>query len=188
MTMTKARTEISAQIDSLIDSDEADKQSIMLAQLADTEKKIGKLELERKTLDLIYRTVQSSRQNTRSRLAPNFQRVINTLIDDIYEDGFSVSIGDDLAISSRTKGNATLNTGRLSVGAKETLSILLRMTICRLADSAEPLPLILDDEFAYMDDTNIAAFIEYLKQVKDQQIILLTHQPEKFKTLEFSQI
>jgi uncharacterized protein YhaN len=62
------------------------------------------------------------------------------------------------------------------------------MAICRLADSAEPLPLILDDEFAYMDDTNIAAFIEYLKQVKDQQIILLTHQPEKFKTLEFTQI
>lgn len=188
MKMTKARTEISAQIDSLIDSDEADKQSIMLAQLADTEKQIGKLELERKALDLIYRTVQSSRQNTRSRLAPNFQKVINALIDDIYEDGFSVSIGDDLAISSRTKGSATLNTGRLSVGAKEALSILLRMAICRLADSAEPLPLILDDEFAYMDATNIAAFVEYLKQVKDQQIILLTHQPEKFKALEFSLI
>jgi energy-coupling factor transporter ATP-binding protein EcfA2 len=188
MTTTKARTEISTQIDSLIDSDEADKYSVRLAQLADIEKRIGKLELERKTLDLIYRTVQSSRQNTRSRLAPNFQRVINSLIDDIYEDGFSVSIGDDLAISSRTKGNTTLNTGRLSVGAKETLAILLRMAICRLADSAEPLPLILDDEFAYMDDTNIAAFIEYLKQVKDQQIILLTHQPEKFKALEFIQI
>ena len=188
VTMTEARTKISAQIDSLIDSDETDKQSVTLAQLADTEKRIGKLEIERKTLDLIYRTVQSSRQSTRSRLAPNFQRVINSLIDDIYEDGFSVSIGDDLAIRSRTKGNATLNTGRLSVGAKETLSILLRMAISRLADIAEPLPLILDDEFAYMDDTNIAAFIEYLKQVKDQQIILLTHQPEKFKALEFSQI
>ena len=188
VTLTEDRTRISTQIDYLIENNAADRNSIMLDQLADIEKRIGKLELEKKTLDLIYRTVKSSRQDTRARLAPAFQRILNKLISEIYKDEFSVSISDELSITSRTKASTPMNVGRLSVGAKETLSILLRMAICRLADSVEPLPLILDDEFAYMDDTNIAAFVRYMTEVKDQQIILLTHQPEKFKSLDFIQI
>ena len=42
-----------------------------------------------------------------------------------------------------------------------------------LSGSSEPLPLIFDDSFVYLDDERLAKFLEFVSQ-KDRQIIIFT--------------
>jgi uncharacterized protein YhaN len=64
----------------------------------------------------------------------------------------------------------------LSAGTRDQLYLAMRLAFARQISPGEPLPLILDDPFSNFDDQRIAAALEILNAVgDDQQIILFTH-------------
>ena len=152
--------------------------------LQETKEALGKLELERAALDLLFKTMDRHRSETKKQLAPIFKEKFDEVCSSIFQEKFSFSVDADLRFTSRRKDELALGIEKLSIGAKETLGLLIRLTICKLASLESPLPLILDDDFAYVDRATASKITNYISSLVEQQVILFTHQPEKFPHLE----
>ena len=97
-------------------------------------------------------------------------------------------LGPDLAPAGLQRGadqNAAEPLARLSGGTQEQLALLARLGIARLlADSGDPLPLILDDALVYSDDARIDAMFRALEQASTaHQVIVLTCRARTFAPL-----
>lgn len=74
---------------------------------------------------------------------------------------------------------------KLSVGAMDQVYFALRLAIGDLLFEGEPMPIILDDSFAYYDDERLQSALKILSSMKDRQIILFTcHHREEAYLLE----
>ena len=145
---------------------------------------LNRMTLERSAVELLFKTMDRHRSETKKQLAPIFKQKFDEVCSSIFQGRYSFSVDADLRITSRKEGDLPLGIEKLSVGAKETLGLLIRLTICKLASLESPLPLILDDDFAFVDRTTASTITAYISSLVDQQVILFTHQPEKFPHLE----
>lgn len=74
---------------------------------------------------------------------------------------------------------------KLSVGAMDQVYFALRLAIGDLLFEGEPMPIILDDSFAYYDDERLQSALKILSSMKDRQIIIFTcHHREEAYLLE----
>ena len=75
--------------------------------------------------------------------------------------------------------------GRLSDGTREQIAVLVRLGLARLlADTGEPLPLILDDALVFSDDERIVAAFSALRAASaHHQVIVLTCRAKAFEAL-----
>jgi len=153
-------------------------------QLQDLNHELDSLQLERDAIDYLFKTMDRKRGETKKQLAPIFKQKFDQVCSAIFQDQFSFSVGPDLRITSRKQNDLPLGVERLSVGAKETLGLIIRLTICNLAGLESPLPLILDDDFAYVDRPTSLKITNYIGSMVNQQVVLFTHQPEKFPHLK----
>ena len=88
----------------------------------------------------------------------------------------SVNIQKGAGISA-WNGMDRISVDRLSEGTLEQIYFALRMAVADLL-YAEDYPIILDDTFAYYDDTRLESVIKWLSRQKKQVIILSCHSRE----------
>jgi len=143
---------------------------------------LSKLMLERDAISLLTKILAEKRSKIKSELSPLFQADLNSISEQIFGSEYIVSVSDSLEIETRSRGQIPIDPSRLSIGAVEALGLLIRLSVCNIASQDEPLPLILDDEFAYVDAPTITSFMTFLNSKSDQQVILFTHQPSKFSS------
>ncbi len=102
----------------------------------------------------------------------------------VFGPDFTVDVGDDLSLKSRTQDGKTIPFNDLSVGAKEQLGILMRLAAGRLVSSQGGVPLIIDDALGFADPSRLESMGAAIASAgEDCQIILLSCTPGRFKSV-----
>lgn len=100
--------------------------------------------------DLLHRTLTARRAEAMRAYQEPFHRAVVELGSLVYGRDFDVRLGDDLTIRSRRIGSVTVDYDSLSGGAREQLSVIVRIACARLVGEGG-VPVFLDDTMGYTD-------------------------------------
>jgi energy-coupling factor transporter ATP-binding protein EcfA2 len=150
-------------------------------QITDLNARIISLENEASSIKLLKDTIDSNKQKEEASYAKHFQDSINLLVKDFLGKDAEIRISEDFSILGRYfKGNM-VEISQLSMGAREQISVLMRIALSRMIQKNQSVPIFFDDEFGHSDPERIKAMsIIFDKYTQDQQFILTTCYPEKF--------
>lgn len=107
----------------------------------------------------------------------------------VFGPGFSVEIGEDLAVATRTLDGSTVPWEQLSGGAKEQLAIVTALAAGLLVGepgqaagpAAAGVPIVLDDALGFTDPQRLTTMGALLAAVGEtNQVIVLTCTPERY--------
>ena len=155
--------------------------------IRELEKSLVRLKGQREAVKLLYETLREKRESSARNLVPVFTEKLNEVAAVYYGEPVSFQVSDGFKIESRFKDGSTVRIGSLSTGAKEQLAILIRVTLSRLIQKNDSVPVFFDDEFGHSDQDKIDAIERVFEDFGDgQQFILMTCYPEKFKNVSFA--
>ncbi|MGE5174836.1 MAG: ATP-binding protein [Hyphomicrobiales bacterium] len=88
----------------------------------------------------------------------------------------TVALDADFTPTLSQDGRDGIALGSLSRGARDAFYLSLRAAVCGELAAREPLPLILDDPVAHMDEERRGILLGYLEELAEEiQVVLLTH-------------
>ena len=99
----------------------------------------------------------------------------------VFDPSFQVTIDEDLKISGRTVSGVTIPFDSLSMGTKEQLSLMYRLSCSMIVAKDGGTPVILDDTLGYTDHERLKLMGTVLSvAAKECQIIIFTCVPERY--------
>lgn len=129
----------------------------------------------------LYQKMSEARVQSQQRYREPLEREIEQLGSVLYGKRFAVTLDENLLISQRTLGTATVPFDSLSTGAQEQLTLLARLAAARLVSRGEGVPIILDDALGWTDQSRLESMGAVLNAVgRDCQIIILTCMPSRY--------
>ena len=140
----------------------------------------------RKIIEEMDKTIKSSFKESFEKIADNFQTAFTELFGGgsakLKLEDESRPLESGIEIVAQPPGKKLQNINLLSGGEKTMTAIALMFAVLK----AKPTPFcILDEVEAALDDSNIKRFAEYLKNFKEIQFTLVTHQKA---TMEYADI
>jgi hypothetical protein len=152
-----------------------------IEKISDHEKRVAVLNRKAQAARMLYSVLEEHRSSAEKDYSIHFAKFINDLAKSFYGTDVHFEVSDSFEIISRRMGSTEVDVADLSTGAKEQLSILIRLALTQIVQVGEPFPVILDDEFAHSDPDRIAMMNNIFSDFgDDQQFIMLTCTPEKF--------
>ncbi len=158
-----------------------------LARQARAQRAYDQMHRDAAAAKLLYDTLNRHRSRAWLRYAEPFRALVEKYATGVFGPGVGVSVSEDLTISAKTAGEATIPFDQLSAGAREQLSLLGRIACAELitppgAQDVGGVPLILDDALGHTDRRRLDQLAAILDRAGSRvQIILLTHAPERFR-------
>ncbi|MCB1685727.1 MAG: AAA family ATPase [Pseudomonadales bacterium] len=129
----------------------------------------------------LWVTLSHHREAARESYVRPLKAAIERLGAVVFGSGFSVGLGDDWSIVSRTHQGKTLEFEDLSIGAKEQLGILTRLAAAQIVSKQGGVPLVLDDALGFSDPLRLETMGAAIAAAGRQcQIIILTCTPGRF--------
>lgn len=153
-------------------------------ELIAAERRLAALNREVAALTLLDEQFEHVAAGTRDRyLAPVLDRLSPYL--SAVLPGASLSLSGTFAAEAVQRAGRSEALGRLSEGTREQIAVLVRLGLARLlADTGEPLPLILDDALVFSDDDRITAAFAALRAASTHhQVVVLTCRAKAFEAL-----
>ena len=153
-------------------------------ELAAANRRLAALNRDIGALDLLKSQFERVETETRERyLAPVLSRLapfLQTILP-----GADLRLGESFAATGLARNGRSEAIERLSHGTREQIAVLVRLGLAALlADTGEPLPLILDDALVYSDDERITASFAALRMAAERhQVIVLTCRSKAFQPL-----
>lgn len=130
---------------------------------------------------LLWETLNKHRDETRKAYVRPLKEGIERLGKMVFGEDFSIELGEDWTLVSRTLGGKTLPFDELSIGAKEQLGILTRLAAARIVSSQGGVPLIIDDALGFSDPGRLETMGAAIAAAgRESQIILLSCTPGRF--------
>lgn len=124
-------------------------------------------------LEVLRDSVGSYQQQHVGRLAESAGATLAHLTGGRYK---SLALDHDFNPTLSLGGREGIALGSLSRGARDAFYLALRAALCRELAAREPLPLILDDPIAHMDEERRGILLGLLEDLAEEiQVILLTH-------------
>lgn len=161
-----------------------DKLDAALSRLGDTRRVHDSLAARARAARLLRSTMRSHRDSAQQRYVAPFRQAVESLGSIVFGSDFSVEIGDDLSIRSRTANGATVPFDSLSGGAKEQLALIGRLATAQLVSADDGAPVILDDSLGFTDADRRRKLAAVINRVgSTSQIIILTCEPERFSDI-----
>ncbi len=128
----------------------------------------------------LYLTLERHRSAARRAYVEPLRQRIETLGRVVFGPSFSIQLGQDLAIESRTLGDTTLPFDQLTTGTREQLGLLSRLAAAMIVAPHEGVPLIVDDALGHSDPERIERMNAAIG-LAECQVIILTCWPERFR-------
>ena len=153
-----------------------------------TKNQFEKLEFENRASALranaakcLFETICEERDKaSRAYVAP-LKEKIERLGRLVFDPSFQVTIDEDLKIASRTVSGVTIPFDSLSMGTKEQLSLMYRLSCSMIVAKDGGTPVILDDTLGYTDHERLKLMgIVLSVAAKECQIIIFTCVPERY--------
>jgi energy-coupling factor transporter ATP-binding protein EcfA2 len=158
-----------------------------LARQARTQRSCDQMHRDAAAARLLYETLSRHRSQAWLRYAEPFRALVEKYAAGVFGPGVGISVSEDLTISAKTAGGATIPFDQLSAGAREQLALLGRIACAELITPPEAqdvggVPLVLDDALGHTDRARLDQLAAILDRAGSRvQIILLTHAPERFR-------
>ncbi len=133
---------------------------------------------------LLLRTLQHHQLAMKTSYVEPFRHQLVRLGRLVFGDDFDVAVDADLRVVSRSWGGLTIPFPQLSTGAREQLSLLVRLAAAAVIDPADGVPVFFDDALGHSDPDRLAAMSQALAGLTSGcQVILLTGNPERYRGL-----
>ncbi|MET0929834.1 MAG: hypothetical protein ABWX74_09955 [Aeromicrobium sp.] len=161
-----------------------DKLDTALSRLGDTRRVHDSLASRARAAQLLRSTMRTHRDSAQQRYVAPFRQAVESLGSIVFGPDFTVDIGDDLSIRSRTSNGVTVPFESLSGGAKEQLALIGRLATAQLVSADDGAPVILDDSLGFTDADRRRKLAAVINRVgSTSQIIILTCEPERFSDI-----
>lgn len=163
---------------------EVDKKNIvpMLDEMAENEEKLkyayeqyDLLREKNNAINIAKEIMESSYQKMRNSVTPQFTSLISDNINKITNGKYKkIVINEEDGILVELENGEYMDANRLSVGTIEQIYLAFRLAVIQNV-SSETMPIILDETFAYFDDSRLAETLKNMHDNYDKhQIIILT--------------
>ena len=149
-------------------------------QYEESEKSDRQLRLEEqcRALELAVEELQKAAQVTAGRMERSMSRRASEIFSAITDGKYRSLETDRQRGITVWDGERKIPAGRLSRGTVEQIYFCIRMAAAEIL-TEEPLPLILDDVFAFYDDKRLESVLKWLSGQGKQVIIFTCHSREK---------
>lgn len=135
-------------------------------------------------LRLLAEHLRSETTKRRDAIAKPLATRLSALASRVWPD-VDVPLNSDLAVDGLVRRGQQEQSDRISSGTREQIAVMARLAYADLiAESDEPLPVILDDPLVYSDDHRLEALFETMAEAaKVHQVIVLTCHERAFEPL-----
>ena len=149
-------------------------------QYEESEKSDRQLRLEEqcRALELAVEELQKAAQVTAGSMERSMSRRASEIFSAITDGKYRSLETDRQRGITVWDGERKIPAGRLSRGTVEQIYFCIRMAAAEIL-TEEPLPLILDDVFAFYDDKRLESVLKWLSGQEKQVIIFTCHSREK---------
>lgn len=149
-------------------------------QYEESEKSDSQIRLEEqcRALELAVEELQKAAQVTAGSMERSMSRRASEIFSAITDGKYRSLETDRQRGITVWDGERKIPAGRLSRGTVEQIYFCIRMAAAEIL-TEEPLPLILDDVFAFYDDKRLESVLKWLSGQEKQVIIFTCHSREK---------
>lgn len=138
---------------------------------------------------VLYEALRQHADEARAAYMAPFTEAVERLGTLVYGPTFRVEVEPDLTIAARVLHGVDVPFDQLSSGAKEQLSILVRLAVAGLVDPAGGVPVVIDDALGYSDPQRIVATTAAFEHVASStQVVMLTCTPGRYDGVRGAQI
>lgn len=137
--------------------------------------KLKKLKKEEETINIAISTLTEAYEEMKNTITPKFTLNLSSSIKQISNNKYEkVTINDDNGMIVENNRGEYVDAAKLSTGTIDQLYLALRLSM--IDDlSKEKLPIILDESFAYFDNSRLENILKYLNgELNNHQTIILT--------------
>lgn len=162
-----------------------EKLASMKEELETLEENKKELQETEKAIQLVKEILTTSYQEMKNNVTPKFTENLSKNIEKISKGKYQkVKINEQEGLIVEVENGNYMPVSRLSIGTIEQLYLSLRLAVLEEVTN-EPMPIILDETFAYYDDQRLENFLQYIEEeLKDHQIIILTCSNREKQILE----
>ncbi len=131
---------------------------------------------------LLHDTFQAARVRARQAYAEPLRRRIEDLGSLVFGSGFRVELDEELRVATRVLNGLPVPFDALSGGAREQISLVMRLASAMCAAEEGGVPIVLDDALGYTDPLRLEAMgIVLSLAARRCQIIVLTCVPDRYR-------
>lgn len=150
--------------------------------LTRTRRESESLRKRAKAAKLLYQTLTSARDEGKRAYVRPLRERIERLAKLVFGETLQVELDEDLTISSRTLDGVTVPYESLSTGAKEQLSVIVRLACAMTVSEEGGVPLLIDDALGYSDPGRLESMGAVFNLAgRDCQVIVLTCMPDRYR-------
>lgn len=162
-----------------------EKLASMKEELETLEENKKELQETEKAIQLVKEILTTSYQEMKNNVTPKFTENLSKNIEKISKGKYQkVKINEQEGLIVEVENGNYMPVSRLSIGTIDQLYLSLRLAVLEEVTN-EPMPIILDETFAYYDDQRLENFLQYIEEeLKDHQIIILTCSNREKQILE----
>lgn len=147
---------------------------------------VDRLQKQAEAAKLLYETLVECRDEARQQYLAPLQDEAEDLLDQFFgAEEIHLEFGEafDIARLNRSS-DGSFSLGQLSTGAREQLSVLVRLAMARLMAREQPHPVFLDDALADTDVERFKVIARILrKAAREMQIVMLTCHRDRYRDL-----
>jgi DNA repair exonuclease SbcCD ATPase subunit len=154
--------------------------------LEEAQAEVDRLEQQADAAELLYNTLVEKRAAARQQyLAPLREEVEDLLGRFFGAERTTVEFGEEFSLETLSRStDGSFEFDQLSAGAKQQLSVLVRLAMARLIAQERPHPVFLDDALSDTDPDRFEAIANILHSAsQDLQIVLTTCHHERHRQL-----
>ncbi|MDQ1444574.1 MAG: hypothetical protein QOI20_1038 [Acidimicrobiaceae bacterium] len=130
----------------------------------------------------LYETLERCRGQARRAYMAPLKAKVEAFGRVVFGDDFTVELGEDLRIASRTLRGVTVEFDQLSTGAREQLCVISRLACAAIVAPDGGVPVILDDALGWSDSKRLEKLGAVLSMAaQDAQVVVLTCLPERYR-------
>jgi len=131
---------------------------------------------------LLHDTFQAARERALKAYVEPLRRRIEDLGSLVFGSGFRVELDQELRVATRVLDGVPVPFAALSGGAREQISLVMRLAAAMCAAEEGGVPVVLDDALGYTDPLRLEAMgIVLSLAARVCQIIVLTCVPDRYR-------
>jgi len=154
--------------------------------LDEAQAEVDRLERQAEAAKLLYETLTEKRSEARKKyLAPLREKVEDLLGRFFSAETTAVEFDEECGLRTLSRStDGSFEFDQLSTGAKQQISVLIRLAMARLIAEERPHPVVLDDALSDTDPERFESNANILRSVaRDMQIIMTTCHHDRHRRL-----
>jgi DNA repair exonuclease SbcCD ATPase subunit len=154
--------------------------------LEEAQAEVDRLEQQADAAELLYNTLVEKRTAARRQYLAPLREEVEDLLERFFgAEMATVEFGEEFGLETLSRStDGSFEFDQLSAGAKQQLSVLVRLAMARLIAREQPHPVFLDDALSDTDPDRFEAIANILHSAsQDLQIVLTTCHHERHRQL-----